>query len=258
MCYTICVKSISSCSHPLIKHCVALRDSAQLRRETNGVLVEGDNLIHDLLQTHTAEKLFVEEGTPFSPLLKAKELYTVPRFIIEKLSSVSKPQTMIAILTIPKSEPLTHKKRIIALDNVQDPGNVGTIVRTTLAFGWDGIFFIGASCDPFNDKALRAAKGATCFLSRDSGNLMAFETLVREGNFHLVVAEASGSPIGALTPPEKTILLVGNEGHGVTLPATIPFDARSIPMQGKVESLNVAIAASIMMYELNRQKGTFA
>lgn len=149
--------------------------------------------------------------------------------------------------------------RVLALEGVQDPGNLGTLTRTAVAFGWDVVALLPGTCDPFNDKAMRAARGATFrvdFVAFDS-----FDALVRAGkeiNMELFAAEPSegnvrDDPERAATV-ESVCLVLGTEGQGLSEEALRACKPVTIPMSGEMESLNVGIAGSILMYLMQRKK----
>ncbi|MDB6081410.1 MAG: hypothetical protein JWO53_682 [Chlamydiia bacterium] len=239
---------ISSLKHPLVKHLVDLKRDRHIREQEQSLLFEGKNAIIDLCRNGKIQikRLIVESEEILPEDLHADEVIRVSRGIIEKISSVENPENCIAEITMPKMQDLSKKSHIIVCDSIQDPGNLGTIIRTATAFGWDGIFLLEPCCDPFNDKALRASKGATFELPIQKG---AWSDLSRFDHLKLI-ADMEGDAPERYPADQKLLLIVGNEAKGVRPPADFPHQKIAIPMSGPMESLNVAIAAGILLYTL--------
>lgn len=165
------------------------------------------------------------------------------------------PQGVLAIAAI-REQPLgaltlPPVARLLVLDGVQDPGNVGTLVRTSAALGVAAVIALPGTADPWSAKAVRSAVGAqfrlrTC--SAESSELLSFLTAQRVA---LWGSASDGAPVESVTPPARLALAVGNEGAGLSeaLRAAATLTV-SLPMRGEVESLNVAVAAGILMYAL--------
>jgi TrmH family RNA methyltransferase len=140
---------------------------------------------------------------------------------------------------------------VIVLDGLSDPGNVGTIFRTALALGWDGVFVVEGSADPYNDKALRAARGAPLLLPWRMGSYHDLEAFVKKSKRHVVVADVEGKPLSTMKFSKPLALIVGHETRGPSQKARMLGSAVTIPMKGTMESLNVASAASILLYQIH-------
>jgi TrmH family RNA methyltransferase len=136
------------------------------------------------------------------------------------------------------------------LDRISDPGNLGTLLRTALALGWEGAFLTPHSADPFNDKAIRASKGACFFLPLQEGSYEELEELLKENQITAYVADLKGTSLPNLKVKHPLALILGNESLGPSAWAKQHGSAISIPMKKDVESLNVASAGAILMYEL--------
>jgi RNA methyltransferase, TrmH family len=143
---------------------------------------------------------------------------------------------------------LNNKNFILALDGISDPGNLGTILRTALALGWDGVFITSNSTDPFNEKALRAAKGATFRLPILCGSWEELEQLIKKNNLHVFIADMQGSALNKEVIQTPLVLILGNEAHGASAFLKKHYHSISIPISDKMESLNVAIAGGILMH----------
>lgn len=150
---------------------------------------------------------------------------------------------------------------VMILAGLQDPGNVGTIIRTAAAFGATGVVTIEGSAHPFGWKALRGAMGGTFRLPVAArGSLLDVIAMARDARVRLIAAvPRGGTPLPQLDLRAPAAILLGGEGAGVADTAIAAADAQvTIPMQESVESLNVAIAASLILYEAARQRGAAA
>lgn len=246
------VKHIVSLQHPLVKYLVELKKSRSFRLEQGSVLLEGKNCIIDLCKKRPAKRLLIQEDKILPQELLSAEYITCTKEIIDKISSVVNSEGIIAEMALPSMAPLTQEKYIIACDGLQDPGNLGTIIRTALALGWQAIFLIEPCCDPFNDKALRAAKGATFELPIQRGTWDDLAEIIKKNNLTALVADLDGMLPEAIQEKSQAgfVLILGNEAQGAHVPSTFCHKKIVIPMKGPMESLNVAIAAGILMYTL--------
>lgn len=181
------VNYISSVANPYIKHLVKLRQSTPYRHSVGSVVVVGSTPLREVseyLQQNSVEQvvdcLFVQDVTsvPVGLLETSRRIVHVNHLVMQKLAGVESIESTeaIGVIKLPSSfcnmesleihsssqiwSSLPH--RLLVLDGIQDPGNLGTLVRTAVAFQWDGVFLLPGCCDPFNEKALRASQGA-CF-----------------------------------------------------------------------------------------------
>lgn len=241
------MKEIFSAQHPLIKYWTALRSDANFRKTEGRVLLEGKNCIQDICKTTKPKCLIICNKAQIPLGLAADEVFVVTETLMKKISGVQHPEGFIAELAMPKNSPLTHVKKIVVADCIQDPGNLGTLIRSSLAFGWDGMFILPGTSDPYNDKALRAAKGATFHLPIYSGSWLDLQDVLIKNNLQLVVADVSGKIPSAFNSTPMALVL-GNEAQGAKVPNSLAFQNVSLPMRGAMESLNVAVAGSILLY----------
>ncbi len=195
-------------------------------------------------------------------LLEALAAHAVP--VVEvtpralaQLADTDTPQGVLAVVEPPRGRLGEIRPgrgaAVLVLDAVQDPGNVGALLRTAFALGCSGAVLLGGSADPANPKVMRAAMGATFRLPwapATEGELAAW---ARDADVTLWAAAGDGAPLGRLTPPERLALIVGNEGAGVR-PAVRRLAQLSVavPLARGAESLNVAVAAGIILYEVLR------
>jgi RNA methyltransferase, TrmH family len=247
-------KEILSLQHPIVKHLVQLRQNKAYRDEQQSLLITGINAIQELAETGTFKRVLIENGfsAPFS--FQSQETLFVSRSILEKITALENPEPLVVEIDRPSSSPLFLKKRVLLLDRISDPGNLGTLLRTALAFGWDGVFLLEGSVDLFNDKVLRASKGAIFQLSFDRGDETALQQLLDSQSWALLSAQAGGQDVKQLDPiilsTQPLMLAVGNESHGLSDFVSHRFTPFALPMKGQTDSLNAAVAGSIFLYLL--------
>lgn len=241
------MKELFSAQHPLVKYWTRLQSDAHFRRHESRVLLEGKNCIRDVCRSKAAKRLIVTDKNLIPDGLQVEEVIIVTDALMKKISSMQTPEGIIAELELPENTPFTSVKKIVVADRIQDPGNLGTLIRSSAAFGWDGFFVLPGCSDPFNDKALRAAKGATFQLPIYSGSWDELHTLCTKNGLELVAADISGEKPSCFTQLPIALVL-GNEAQGVSVPSTLSYKRVSLPMKGDMESLNVAVAGSILLY----------
>lgn len=257
---------ISSRENPLIKETAALVSDKKARKKSGLFVVEGARLCSEacksgakvlrLFVTEDAEKKYPEYLSAL--LSEAKEVYNISESVAEKISDTKTPQGVFAVCeTDEKSVDLSKNGIFVLLSNLQDPGNIGTILRTCEAMGVNGVFLCGCA-DCFSPKVLRGTMGCIFRLSIKvfSETAEALE-LLKKNN---ITTYASALAENALLLPkvkfsEKSCVLIGNEGNGLDKEIIDACDeVVMIPMPGKAESLNAASAAAIMIYSAAMQK----
>ena len=180
--------------------------------------------------------------------------YVLPEHVLAAVCDTKTPQGCAAVLRI-RQTPLKDG-RLVVLDGVQDPGNVGTIIRTADAAGLDGVLLSSQCADPFSPKVLRSTMGSIFHLPvRVTEDLPGELRAMQSRGTVVISSQLDGRPFyGAARGLERFALVVGSEGHGVTDEVRQLSELRlKLPMRGRAESLNVAVAAGIMMYELTRE-----
>ena len=247
-------EKISSRSNEKVKLFRHLSQSASFRRETGLFALEGARLCSDVAKTGIEIKtaFFTKEALEKYPdyisavAEKAEQAFEIPHELAGTLSDTREAQGVFCICVKRKEaelETIDPKGTYIALDNMQDPSNLGAVLRTAEAFGMSGVI-VGGGCDIYNPKALRAAMGSSMRISvgRKKG-MVTLASPPSDGAKRITDMSFSGS----------VICVVGNEGSGIspevmsacTLPVTIP-------MRGRAESLNAAAAAAVLMWELTK------
>ena len=228
-----------------MKHWGRLQKDRDYRQKCGTVLVEGKNLLRDLLLRHDPLRLIVTEQNKELLLGFEGDAYLVTEAIASKISSVETPEGCFAEFELPVPNRLPDLDRVVILDRLQDPGNVGTLLRTCLGFNIRTVLLIAPCCDPWNPKCIRSAKGAQFDMSLVS---CSWDALPPVGP--LFVADMAGIDIRKVARPSRWALVLGNEAHGVTVPPSLPSTHVKIPMPGPMESLNVAQAGAILLYAL--------
>lgn len=190
---------------------------------------------------------------------RADELLRVTAAELETAAGTETPQGVIAIAEIPEQSlddvTLGDSARLLVLDGVQDPGNVGTIVRTAAALGANAVVALPGTVDLWNAKVVRGAMGAHLRMTTaQCGAEDLFAWLDRE-RVELWVADAAGEPPHALRAPSRLAIVLGNEGSGASAAVRARADRSvGLPLAAGVESLNVAVAAGILLYTLGAQR----
>lgn len=240
-------KKIISLQHPLVKHWVSLRSDRACREEKKRVLLMGEKAIRELAEKIPVHALISLEETPKIP---CREAFCVTEGILEKITGLKNPDGYAAEVSLPKPQDLSGKSSLLILDGVSDPGNLGTLLRTALALGWEGIAATPGTVDLFNDKALRAGKGAQFHLPY--AHLTQEETadLLKRNGFHAYLADLEGRPLDQTKPKRPLALILSREAQGPSLWAERIAEKITIPMEPGVESLNVASSGAILLYAL--------
>lgn len=245
-------KVISSLQHPLVKHLVKLRHNHDYRWEKNAVLVEGIKLVTEVCSHHRATCIIATEERLIPSYLTCDEQIIISESIAKKISGLPFNEGIFAELAMPQSIPIKKVKWLLACDGVSDPGNLGTLLRTALALGWEAFFILDNCCDPFNDKALRAAKGATFRMPLAFGTWKELQKISSSNQLTPFVADMNGVSVRQANATEGILLVLNNEAHGISQIANEYCRKISIPMSGQMESLNVGVAGGILMFALRQ------
>jgi len=243
------------------------RLSIRRQREREGlVLVEGLRGVREALDAGARVRFAVlhrggvegEDGRAIEERLRAAgiEVDVVEKDAFDAVSATESPQGFLLVCEQDEAEldeVVSGEGPVLVLDAVQDPGNVGTLVRSAVAFGFCGVIALDGTADPWGPKVVRSSAGAVlrARIARAAA-AEAVEALGVAGRT-IVVAAADG-PTSRLTGGPTTALVVGNEGAGVRSEIRAAADeVVSIRMSGVIESLNAGIAGSILMYELTKE-----
>lgn len=231
-----------------IKDLKKLKDK-KYRRETGLFLVEGDKFCFDLLDTNIVIDKTITTSSDIDK--RFPNVVTISEKIMLALATTKTPQNIICICKMKYCEEIDSIGNSLILDNLQDPGNVGTLIRTALSFGFKDIYLIN-SVDVYSEKLIRSSAG-TIFKARLHN--VTFESLkVNKERIadKFIIADMNGDNLSEIyLPKSRKAVIIGNEGNGVSKEFyDIADTIISIPMENKIESLNAGVAGSIIMYKL--------
>lgn len=246
------VRRIASVQHELVKHLVKLRQNHDYRIDHQSLVIDGVKLVTEIGRSLRPKVLVAWDETLLPKGMDAEDIIVVSENVMKKISGMSTPEGLLAEIPMPQSASFKGKHYIVALDRVGDPGNVGTILRTALALGWEGVFFLNESCDPFNEKAISAARGATFRLPLAWGNWETLKKIIQENQLNPVVADLEGIKLQDVALKNGVCLVLSNEAQGASQSAKKVCQSVTIAMAGDMESLNVAVAGGILMYGLKK------
>ena len=218
-------------------------------RDATGLfLVEGKHLIEEALKYHAVELVLYENECPFQNVPTQE----VSKPILDKLSSNPSGAEYIGICHLPESI-IEKKERLLLLDGIQDPGNLGTLIRTAISFSFDGIYCSKDTCDYLNEKVIRSTQGAIFQIPIIYMDLIDCMNKLKEEGVQVVATTLEHSKtMKEILPQEKMAFVLGNEGRGVSKEILKCADELlRIEMEG-FESLNVAVAGGIILYHYRK------
>ncbi len=251
--------TISSKDNSNIKEISLLQKSSKRRREEGIFVLEGLRLCLDAIENgFVPQKAFcsttaLNKYPDIADKLKnAAELFEVSDNIFTKISDTVNPQGILCTFKLPESDKhiLSKQGKYIALENIQDPSNLGAISRSAEAFGINGLI-LEKCCDPFSSKSVRASMGALLRIPVIETDDM-FELFKKYNlDIYASVVNNNAKKINEIPFREGSVVIIGNEANGVSQSSINKSrDAFTIPMNGKAESLNAAVAASIIIWEM--------
>jgi TrmH family RNA methyltransferase len=241
--------SLTSLQHPLVKHLVKLRLDSAYRHEHQALVLEGAKPIQEVASLVT-KLLYTPAYAAFASSFSG-EKWQVTDAIVHKISGMISPEGIVAEIRMPSFVSLDKAQQVLALDGISDPGNIGTLLRTALALGWEAVYFLPGSCDPFNEKALRAARGAHFKLALAKGTAEDLQQWVQSEKVQSLVADLKGKVPEKVSMASRRLLVLGNEAHGASKAVRQFCEPVTLPMPGEMESLNVAVAGGILLYLLS-------
>ena len=255
------MESISSPKNEKIKELVKLQ-TAKGRKKAGMYLLEGEHLVEEAIKERAQIKLIVVTSNrleDYKNLLAQTDVQVlvVSQEVFHKLSMTETTQGILAVVEIVKQEILPHKGRLIVLDAVQDPGNLGTIVRTADAAGFDAVVLGAGAVDLYNDKVIRSMQGSHFHIPVFQANLQEYLPILKEKGVKVAVTalHRDSKDYSVLQGAIDVAIVVGNEGQGVSDDVIDLADVVvTIPMFGKAESLNVSIATALLMYKTKETK----
>ncbi len=239
---------ITSLENGKVKDVVKLQ-SKKYRDLTNTFVVETEHLVEEAEKAGIIKDLFLVEDE----FVDNNDTYFVTNEVMRKMSSMESPSNVLAVCEKNNSKEIIGDK-ILLIDGVQDPGNLGTIVRSSVAFGVTTIVLSPDTVDLYNPKVIRATEGMFCHINIITMDLEEAINIIKSKGIKVYGTNVvDGVSVTSITDKNKYALIVGNEGNGVKQNIQDLSDVNLyIPMKDNVESLNVGVACSILLYELEK------
>lgn len=242
---------IQSVNNEYIKRLAKLKQK-KTREETKQFLAEGEHLVQEAIHNGLAVEIFCLDESKVPSCDCKVTLVSQP--VLEKITFSKTPQSMVALCNYKENEiDFQNCRRLFILDGLQDPGNIGTIIRTSLAFGFDGVILSNDSVDLYNDKLLRSCQGANFYMPVIQKDILSCIEELHQNDFIIyATALRNAKNIEEIERTDKMAFVLGNEGNGVK-DSTLDCcnGAIYIPIS-KAESLNVAIAGGIVAFQFNQ------
>lgn len=249
--------NITSTSNETIKYFISLNDK-KTRMNAKRFIVEGYHLVNEASKTNLLEAVISSDEKELKKINNVKR-YLVNDAIINKIATTKNPQNILGIVkmldhNITNLVPIIkeNKTKLIMLDDVNDPGNLGTIIRTAAGLGYDGIIMSPNTVDLYNEKVIRSTQGVMFKIPIIKANLQeVIKMLKKEKVFCIGTALTNAKDVKHITKKDKFAICLGNEAKGISKEVLDNMDENvKIAMNNDVESLNVSIAAGIIMYEM--------
>lgn len=260
------MQQITSKENKIIKHIIKLKEK-KYRKEYNEYIIEGAKIVQEAIQEKAKIKqIIISENAINTDLiqnhlkeeLQKIDYIQVPSKIFKLISEVEKPQGILAIIEKEKQEENidVNQDIILALDDLQDPGNLGTIIRTADSVGLKQILISKGTTEAYNPKVIRSTMGAIFRVKIiECENLKETLKRLQKNNFKIMVTDLNTDKSIYDIKLQKKVIIIGNEANGVSEEIKNIADTRAIiPMFGKTESLNASIATGVILYEYVRQK----
>ncbi|GAA2859769.1 TrmH family RNA methyltransferase [Lactobacillus intestinalis] len=251
------MQQISSVNNKTIKDLAKL-NKKKYREDTGMYIIEGFHLIEEALQAGRKFQYLLGTDEALNKVeeygvdLSSKSVILINKAITRHLSSTKNSQEIFMVLKIdqPKEFPFNYGKWVL-LDNLADPGNVGTIIRTADAAGFDGVVLSPESVDLYNPKTQRAMQGSQFHIELIKQDLASVITTLKSYDIPVYASmlDKSAKELPDFEKVPQLGLVIGNEAHGVSdFIAKLSDEKLYIPIKGQAESLNAAVAAGIMIY----------
>jgi len=255
------MESITSRANPLCGHIRKLAVSAAYRRETGEFLCDSPKLLTEVLawRPDVLRTVVTAGDTALPPLPDGVRTVQVPESVMALLSPAKTPQGVVSVCAL-ETRPLPEMlpgRRYVALDGVQDPGNVGTILRTADAFFADGVFLLPGCADLYGPRTVRASMGAVFRCPAWVCGAAELSALLRRSGVALYGAALREDTLDARRADyTRAAVAIGSEGRGLSSEVLALCDRTvRIPMQPHCESLNAAAAAAVLLWEMARTDG---
>lgn len=255
---------IQSKDNKTIKHIISLQQR-KYRQKFGEYTVEGIRAVTDIGKKDCLRSILIRESkrSELEPLVQkgvtVSSVYVVQDPIFDKIEHSVNGQGILGIAKKCVNDLhsfIVEDGLYVALDGVQDPGNLGTIIRTAVAAGAKGIFLLKGTVDPYNEKCVRSTMSALCNIPIfEDVTLSEFYDFIKDNTIKTYVTSLENAkPYHTISYAKRTMIILGNEGNGVSREIIEMCDqAITIPMYGDIESLNVSIAAALCMYKVREQ-----
>ncbi len=239
--------TITSLSNPRIKEIIKLKEK-KYRDLTNTFLVETEHLVSEAYKARLLKTIILIDGIK-NPYPEIDAIY-VTMDVMKKISFLESVSNMIGIVNKKEEQEIGNK--VLILDDIQNPGNLGTIIRSSVAFDIDTIILSKNSVDLYNPKVLRSTEGMIFHKNIIVKDINKYIRELKEKEYHIYGTRVNGgNDIKKVILPIKFAIVVGNEGKGVSEGVLSLCDEYLyIKMDNKCESLNVSVATSILLYEV--------
>jgi TrmH family RNA methyltransferase len=253
---------ITSSQNNKLKQVRALLTQSKARRREGRLVLEGFRLISDVLASgfqpeYVLHREYLQHDLLDTFIKSDVECTPVEAGIFDSLTDTENSQGILAVCAMPELGIPPDASLLMALDGLQDPGNLGAILRTSAAANADGLLLLPGTVDPFNPKVVRAGMGAHFRLPMVALDWGEFAEVFNP-DWHVLVADAANPdavPYWNTLPTSPTVIVMGNEAHGLSDDARrLATTSIAIPMARGVESLNTATAAAILLFEFRRQR----
>ncbi|MDN7227024.1 RNA methyltransferase [Planococcus sp. N064] len=251
------MKRIESTQNSLVKHWKKLVTTRKERDKFAEFLVEGFHLTEEAVKKKSLIKsLIVREGVDIPEAWDVSDVpqYSITAQVAKEISETEHSQGIFAHCAQPEftEEEQQTWTKLLLIDAVQDPGNIGTMIRTALASGMDAVVLGKGCADPYNPKTVRSAQGSNFQIPVVKGELVEWLPALKERSIPVYgTALHNATPVHEAESQEQFALLVGNEGSGVDPVLLQQTDQNLVvPLYGAAESLNVAVATGILLYSL--------
>lgn len=244
------MKEITSVQNNFIKDLIKLKQK-KYRDKEKKFIVEGYNIIEEA--KNYLSLLLITNKEDIN-LYKDVEHILVTYDIIKKLTDTVTPQGIIGICNYKESKDV-YANNVLVLDGLQDPGNIGTIIRSALCFDFKTIIMSLDSCDIYNEKVIRATQGAIFNIDIKKCDIKEELVHLKNKGYKIVgTALENGKELNSIVFGEKNAIILGNEGNGVSKDVLASTDVNAyIPINKEMESLNVAIAGAIIMNKVRNR-----
>ncbi len=242
---------ITSIVNEKVKYLTKLMNSKKERDIEKLFIVEGEHLVEEAMNAQVVRELIISQDK-FDHYVGIPKIYVTDE-VMKKICDTITPQGIIALCEQSDITSFQTFDRLLILDDIQDPGNLGTIIRSCDAFNFDGIVMSQHTVDVYNPKVVRATQGAIFRVKMLRADIPSYIELLKSNEVLVYGTSLIGEELSQFSSNEKMAFILGNEGNGVKEELLrLTHNNLYIEMNGASESLNVAIAAAIIMYNFRK------